>query len=144
MPTYEYACRSCGEHLEVVQSFRDDPLTVCPNCGAALRKVFSPVGIVFKGSGFYKNDSRESAQDRSKAASAAKAGDGPTKDGSAKDGSSKDGGSKEAGSGAKEAGSGGEGTAAKADAKGGSAGSAPGTGSGTGSTGKPDKAASAS
>jgi len=139
MPTYEYACRSCGEHLEVVQSFRDDPLTVCPNCGAALRKVFSPVGIVFKGSGFYKNDSRESARDRSKAASAAKAGDGPTKDGS-----SKDGGSKEAGSGAKEAGSGGEGTAAKADAKGGSAGSGPGTGSGTGSTGKPDKAASAS
>jgi putative FmdB family regulatory protein len=58
MPTYEYACRSCGQHLEVVQSFRDDPLTECPNCGGVLRKVFQPVGIAFKGSGFYKNDSR--------------------------------------------------------------------------------------
>ncbi len=58
MPTYEYACRECGEHLEVVQSFTDDSLTVCPNCGGELRKVFGSVGIVFKGSGFYKNDSR--------------------------------------------------------------------------------------
>ena len=58
MPTYEYACRSCSQHLEVVQSFRDDPLTECPNCGGVLRKVFQPVGIAFKGSGFYKNDSR--------------------------------------------------------------------------------------
>jgi|SRR5581483_7578036 len=59
MPTYEYRCNSCGEHLEAVQSFKDDPLTKCPNCGKkALRKVFSPVGIVFKGSGFYKTDNR--------------------------------------------------------------------------------------
>lgn len=58
MPTYEYACKSCGEHLEVVQSFRDDPLTECPNCSGTLRKVYSPVGITFKGSGFYKTDSR--------------------------------------------------------------------------------------
>jgi len=59
MPTYEYRCNKCGEHLEVVQSFSDDPLTECPNCGQkALRKVFSPVGIVFKGSGFYKTDNR--------------------------------------------------------------------------------------
>ena len=58
MPTYEYACKSCGEHLEVVQSFRDEPLTECPNCAGQLRKVFSPVGISFKGSGFYRNDSR--------------------------------------------------------------------------------------
>jgi putative FmdB family regulatory protein len=59
MPTYEYRCNNCGEHLEVVQSFSDDPLTECPNCGKkALRKVFSPVGIVFKGSGFYKTDNR--------------------------------------------------------------------------------------
>lgn len=62
MPTYEYACRSCGEHLEVVQSFRDEPLTECPNCGGELRKVFSPVGISFKGSGFYRNDSRSSSK----------------------------------------------------------------------------------
>jgi putative FmdB family regulatory protein len=62
MPTYEYACRSCGEHLEVVQSFRDEPLTECPTCGGTLRKVFSPVGISFKGSGFYRNDSRSSSK----------------------------------------------------------------------------------
>ena len=58
MPTYEYRCNSCGEHLEVVQSFSEKPLTKCPNCKGQLRKVFSPVGIVFKGSGFYKTDSR--------------------------------------------------------------------------------------
>ena len=58
MPTYEYACKECGEHVEVVQSFKDDPLTECPACGGPLRKVFAPVGIVLKGSGFYKTDSR--------------------------------------------------------------------------------------
>ena len=58
MPTYEYRCTDCDEHLEVVQSFSDEPLTTCPKCGGQLRKVFSPVGIVFKGSGFYKTDSR--------------------------------------------------------------------------------------
>jgi putative FmdB family regulatory protein len=58
MPTYEYACTECGEHLEVVQSFTDDALTVCPSCEGKLRKVFQPVGVVFKGSGFYKTDSR--------------------------------------------------------------------------------------
>jgi putative FmdB family regulatory protein len=62
MPTYEYACTSCGEHVEVVQSFRDDPLTTCPACGGALRKVFGSIGVVFKGSGFYKTDSRTSAK----------------------------------------------------------------------------------
>ena len=63
MPTYEYRCNSCDEHLEVVQSFKDEPLTKCPNCGKkSLRKVFSPVGIVFKGSGFYKTDSRGSGK----------------------------------------------------------------------------------
>ena len=59
MPTYEYACRDCGEHVEVVQSFRDDPLTTCGLCGGALRKVFSAAGIVFKGSGYYITDSRK-------------------------------------------------------------------------------------
>ena len=58
MPTYEYACTNCGEHLEVVQSFRDDALTECPACGGPLRKVFGSIGIVFKGKGFYKTDSR--------------------------------------------------------------------------------------
>lgn len=56
MPTYEYACRSCGEHLEVVQSFRDDPLTECPACQGQLRKVFSAAGIIFKGSGWHVKD----------------------------------------------------------------------------------------
>jgi putative FmdB family regulatory protein len=58
VPTYQYACTECGEQLEKVQKFSDDPLTVCPNCSGRLRKVFSPVGIVFKGSGFYRTDSR--------------------------------------------------------------------------------------
>lgn len=58
MPTYEYSCKSCGEHLEVVQSFKDDALTECPHCGGELKKVFGSIGIVFKGSGFYKTDSR--------------------------------------------------------------------------------------
>ncbi|MDI6099834.1 zinc ribbon domain-containing protein [Actinoplanes sp. NEAU-A12] len=58
MPTYQYACTECGEHLEAVQSFSDPALTECPNCQGKLRKVFNSVGIVFKGSGFYRNDSR--------------------------------------------------------------------------------------
>ena len=61
MPTYEYACKSCGEHLEVVQSFKDDALTTCPACSGQLRKVFGSIGIAFKGSGFYKTDSRSAA-----------------------------------------------------------------------------------
>jgi putative FmdB family regulatory protein len=61
VPTYQYTCTECGEPLETVQKFADEPLTVCPACGGRLRKVFSPVGIVFKGSGFYRTDSRKSA-----------------------------------------------------------------------------------
>jgi putative FmdB family regulatory protein len=61
MPTYQYACTSCGAELEVVQKFTDDPLTECPTCAGRLRKVFSAVGVVFKGSGFYKTDSRTTA-----------------------------------------------------------------------------------
>ncbi len=60
MPTYEYACKQCGEHLDVVQRFTDDALTTCPSCAGSLRKVFGTIGISFKGSGFYKNDSRSS------------------------------------------------------------------------------------
>ena len=59
MPTYQYACTACDHRLEAVQSFSDAALTECPACGGTLRKVFSAVGVVFKGSGFYKNDSRE-------------------------------------------------------------------------------------
>lgn len=61
MPTYEYKCKDCGEGLEVVQSFSDDALTECPACGGNLRKVFGSIGITFKGSGFYKNDSRSNS-----------------------------------------------------------------------------------
>ncbi|WP_184841140.1 FmdB family zinc ribbon protein [Kribbella solani] len=62
MPTYQYQCTDCGEALEVRQSFTDDALTVCPNCQGSLRKVFNAVGVVFKGSGFYRTDSRSSGK----------------------------------------------------------------------------------
>ena len=68
MPTYQYTCTDCGEPVEAVQKFTDDPLTVCAACGGRLRKVFSPVGIVFKGSGFYRTDSRNGSGSRSEAA----------------------------------------------------------------------------
>jgi len=58
LPTYEYACTACGHRLEAVQKFSDEALSDCPECGGALRKVYGAVGIVLKGSGFYKNDSR--------------------------------------------------------------------------------------
>ena len=62
MPTYQYACTACGHQLEAVQSFTDQPLTECPACDGRLRKLFSSVGIVFKGSGFYRTDSRAAAE----------------------------------------------------------------------------------
>jgi putative FmdB family regulatory protein len=67
VPTYQYACTECGDGFEAVQSFTDDALTLCPACGGRLRKVFSSVGIVFKGSGFYRTDSREAAKSESAA-----------------------------------------------------------------------------
>ncbi|MBW3606184.1 MAG: FmdB family transcriptional regulator, partial [Actinobacteria bacterium] len=73
MPTYEYVCRECGQHLEVVQSFSDDPLDTCERCGGALRKVFSAAGIIFKGSGYYVTDSRAA---RGKATASAAGADG--------------------------------------------------------------------
>lgn len=65
MPTYQYQCNDCGQPLEVQQSFSDDALTVCPSCDGRLRKVFNAVGVVFKGSGFYRNDSRSSSSSSS-------------------------------------------------------------------------------
>lgn len=67
MPTYQYQCTECGEGLEAVQKFTDEALTVCPSCDGRLKKVFSAVGIVFKGSGFYRNDSRGSTSSSSPA-----------------------------------------------------------------------------
>ncbi|MEU4478436.1 FmdB family zinc ribbon protein [Micromonospora sp. NPDC023966] len=63
MPTYQYACTACGHQLEAVQSFSDAPLTECPACEGRLRKVFNSVGVVFKGSGFYRTDSRSSGSE---------------------------------------------------------------------------------
>jgi len=69
VPTYQYQCTECGEGLEAVQKFTDDALTECPNCNGRLKKVFSAVGIVFKGSGFYRNDSRGSSSSSSPSSS---------------------------------------------------------------------------
>jgi putative FmdB family regulatory protein len=69
VPTYQYTCTECGEPLEAVQKFTDAPLTACPACGGRLRKVFSAVGIVFKGSGFYRTDSRNGSGAKAPAAS---------------------------------------------------------------------------
>lgn len=85
MPTYQYACTECGDQSEVVQRFSDDPLTVCGACGGRLRKVFSPVGIVFKGSGFYRTDSR---------AGAVSGGSSNGKSGESSDGSKSESGAK--------------------------------------------------
>jgi putative FmdB family regulatory protein len=85
VPTYQYACTECGDQSEVVQRFSDDPLTVCRACGGRLRKVFSPVGIVFKGSGFYRTDSR---------AGAVSGGSSNGKSGESSDGSKSESGAK--------------------------------------------------
>lgn len=67
MPTYQYACTECGHAFEKVQSFSEDALTVCPSCSGKLRKVYNAVGVVFKGSGFYRTDSRGSSSSTSPA-----------------------------------------------------------------------------
>ena len=79
MPTYQYSCNDCGHFFEIVQSFSDDSLSVCPECEGRLRKVFNAVGVVFKGSGFYRTDSRSQK---------AEAGAGASSEGSASNGSS--------------------------------------------------------
>jgi putative FmdB family regulatory protein len=74
MPTYQYRCTECGEDLEAVQKFSDAPLSICPACGGQLRKLFNAVGVVFKGSGFYRTDSRNGSknEDRGESGSAEK------------------------------------------------------------------------
>ena len=69
MPTYSYACTECGDRFDAVQAFSDSALTTCPKCNGRLRKLFGNVGVVFKGSGFYRTDSRESAKSSAKSAS---------------------------------------------------------------------------
>ncbi len=74
MPTYAYTCTACGHAFDVHQSFDDAALTVCPQCEGRLRKVFSPVGVVFKGSGFYRTDARSSGSSKGAAKEASPAG----------------------------------------------------------------------
>jgi putative FmdB family regulatory protein len=95
MPTYEYTCRDCGHTFDIVQSMWDEALTMCPECGGSLRKVFAPPAISFKGSGFYTTDhgkSKVSAESRSDGEKKAesKASDASTKSDGRKDASSKD------------------------------------------------------
>ena len=99
MPTYQYACTACGHKFDAVQSFSDASLTTCPACSGALRKVFSSVGIVFKGSGFYRTDSRSGS------GSNVTGGDTPAKNGAAKGGGGESNGAAAAKSG-KDSGSG--------------------------------------
>jgi putative FmdB family regulatory protein len=82
VPTYQYSCTDCGEPLEVVQSFTDDALTVCPECGGKLRKLYNAVGIVFKGSGFYRTDSRSGSSSTVPAASGSSSGSADSGSGS--------------------------------------------------------------
>ncbi|WP_166388559.1 FmdB family zinc ribbon protein [Catellatospora methionotrophica] len=88
MPTYQYACTACGHQLEAVQSFADEPLTECPTCEGTLRKLFSSVGVVFKGSGFYRTDSRGSGSGTTPAAAGSSSGSSSSSSGSSSSGSS--------------------------------------------------------
>jgi putative FmdB family regulatory protein len=99
MPTYEYECTACGQHMEVFQRFSEDALTTCGVCGGALRKVFHPAGIVFKGSGFYATDSRAPAKTGSGSKKDSDGGSSPGASSGASSGSStSDGGSSSKGS----------------------------------------------
>ena len=124
MPTYAYTCRDCAQPLEVVQSFSDDPLTECPACGGSLRKKFSSVGVVFKGGGFYKTDSRGGAAAAKPSGEADGAGAGKGDGGEAADGGS--GSSSTTGSTGTSSGDG----SGSSSTAGGSAGSSSSTGSG--------------
>ena len=93
MPTYEYACRDCEHELEAVQSFTDDPLTVCPECGGSLRKKFSAAGIIFKGSGYYVTDSRAPAKTGGGSGDSSSGGDSSDASSSSSSGSSSSGSS---------------------------------------------------
>lgn len=88
MPTYQYRCTECDTELEAVQKFSDDPLTICPECQGRLRKVFSAVGVVFKGSGFYRTDN-QSGSSSTVSSNGSKESGSESKDDSAKESSSK-------------------------------------------------------
>ena len=88
MPTYEYRCRACGHVFDIVQKMSDDPLTICPECGGELRKVFAPPAIAFKGSGFYATDHGKKAKTAGETTKSDGAKDGGTKEKTADGGSS--------------------------------------------------------
>lgn len=94
MPTYSYRCTECGTAFDIVQSFSDDSLTECPTCGGRLRKLYNAVGVVFKGGGFYRNDSRTDG----KGAKSASSGDSSSSSGGSSDSSSSTGSSSESSS----------------------------------------------
>lgn len=121
MPVYEYACTACDEQLEVRQSFTDEALSVCPVCSGRLRKVLSAVGVVFKGSGFYRNDSRTASSPT----------DGSSDGGGEGSGSPTDNGAKEKGGGADANGSGANGRSKASSADTGSGSGSDGAGSST-------------
>jgi putative FmdB family regulatory protein len=124
MPTYEYECTACGQHMEVFQRFSEDALTTCGVCGGVLRKVFHPAGIVFKGSGFYATDSRAPA----------KTGSGSKKDSDGGSSSSSSGSSSDSSSGSSSGASSGSSTSdGGSSSKGSDAGSSKGSETGTGS-----------
>jgi putative FmdB family regulatory protein len=125
VPTYQYQCTECGENLEVVQKFTDDALTICPNCQGSLRKIYSAVGIVFKGSGFYRTDSRSAPSSSSSSGSTAKSS------GSA---GTSDKGSSSSGSGS---------SSGSASSSGSTTGGSGSSGSGSGSGGSPSTSAAA-
>jgi putative FmdB family regulatory protein len=139
VPTYQYACVECGSELEVVQKFTDEALRECPECAGRLRKVFSAVGVVFKGSGFYRNDSRAGE------GSARKTGEGDSKSGDGKSGDGKSGDGKSSESKSSGSKSGSSSDSSSSDGKGASGGSkAPkesSTGSGSSGRSKAESAA---
>ena len=90
MPTYQYACTECGHSFEQFQSFSDDALTVCPVCDGKLRKLFNAVGVVFKGSGFYRNDSRSTTSSSEPAAASSSSSTSSSSDSSSSSGSTSD------------------------------------------------------
>jgi len=112
MPTYSYACRDCGHAFDIQQAFTDDALTVCPNCGGQLRKVFGAVGVTFNGSGFYRTDSRgtKSSGVSGGSSSGGSSTGGSSSSGSSSSGSSSSGGSSSGGSSSGGSSSGGSGS----------------------------------
>jgi len=92
MPTYEYVCKKCGHEFDAVQSFSDDALTTCPECSGPLQKKFGSVGVVFKGSGFYRTDSREESRAKKSGAKAESGkSEGAKSDGAKSDGAKSEG-----------------------------------------------------